>query len=89
MRLLILSLLLANAALMSAIDPASAQSPNSYPWCSRGGDRSNSSSCYFVSKEQCRTTTSGIGAYCYENPEFRRASPSRDKAANPRRPRHP
>jgi Protein of unknown function (DUF3551) len=86
MRLLILSLLLANAALMSAIDPASAQSPNSYPWCSRGGDRSNYASCYFVSKEQCKATNSGIGAYCYENPEFRRAAPSRDKA-NPRRPR--
>jgi hypothetical protein len=87
MRLLTLSLLLANAALMGATDPASAQSPTSYPWCSRGGDRSNYSSCYFVSKEQCTVTNSGIGAYCYENPEFRRAAPSRDKAANPRRPR--
>ena len=41
MRLLILSMLLANAALMSAIDPASAQSPTSYPWCSRLGDNTN------------------------------------------------
>jgi hypothetical protein len=70
MRLLSLSLILASAALLSANDPASSQSPTSYPWCSRGGDRSNSSSYYFVSKEQCKITTSGIGAYCFENPQY-------------------
>ena len=86
MRLLVLSMLLANAALMSAIDPASAQSPNSYPWCSRSGDRTNNNTCYFKSKEQCLTTTSGIGAFCFENPAYRRA---RGHAVNPRRPRHP
>jgi hypothetical protein len=32
MRFLILSLVLANAALMAATDSASAQSPTSYPW---------------------------------------------------------
>jgi hypothetical protein len=89
MRLLNLSLILASAALLSAIDPASAQSPTSYPWCSRGGDRSNSSSCYFTSKEQCKTTTSGIGAYCFENPQYRGPPRARDKAVNERRPRHP
>jgi hypothetical protein len=89
MRLLIFSLLFANAALMCAIDPASAQSPNSYPWCSRTGDRGTYNTCYFTSKQQCVTTTSGIGAYCFENPEYRRSPQARDKAAGPRRPRHP
>ena len=74
MRLLIVSLIFANAALVSAIDPASAQSPNSYPWCARGGDRTNYNSCYFTSKQQCMTTTSGIGAFCFENPEYRRSA---------------
>jgi hypothetical protein len=68
MRFLILSLLLANAALTSAIDQASAQSPTSYPWCSQSA--SNYSSCYFTSKEQCMTTTSGIGVYCFRNPYY-------------------
>jgi hypothetical protein len=75
MRLLILSLVLANAALMSVADPASAQSPTSYPWCSRSGDRDNYNSCYFTSKEQCQRTTSGIGAFCFENPYYK-PSPS-------------
>ena len=39
MRSLILSLVLANAALLSAADVASAQSPTTYPWCSRSSDR--------------------------------------------------
>jgi hypothetical protein len=47
MRLLILSLVLANAALTGATDPPSAQSPTSYPWCSRSGDRTNYNSCYY------------------------------------------
>jgi hypothetical protein len=75
MRLLILSVVLANAALMSVADTASAQSPTSYPWCSRSGDRDNYNNCYFTSKEQCQKTTSGIGAFCFENPYYR-PSPS-------------
>ena len=68
MRLLILSLVLANAALMSVADPASAQSPTSYPWCSRSADRTSNINCYFTSKEQCMRTISGIGAYCFASP---------------------
>jgi Protein of unknown function (DUF3551) len=70
MRLLILSMLLANATLMSAIDRASAQSPNSYPWCSRSGDRTNANVCYFRSKEECLRTTSGIGVLCFPSPYY-------------------
>jgi hypothetical protein len=68
MRLLIFSLILANAALMSAADVASAQSPTSYPWCSRSADRTSNINCYFTSKEQCMRTISGIGAYCFPSP---------------------
>ncbi len=68
MRSLILPLVLANAALMSAADVASAQSPTSYPWCSRSFDRTSNINCYFTSKEQCQRTISGIGAYCFPSP---------------------
>jgi Protein of unknown function (DUF3551) len=77
MRSLILSMVLANAALMGATDPASAQSPYSYPWCSRGGARTSANSCYYASKEQCMQTTSGIGAFCFQNPSYRQSPPDR------------
>jgi hypothetical protein len=40
--------------LMSVTDPGSAQSPTSYPWYSRSGDRTNVNNCYFKSKEECQ-----------------------------------
>jgi Protein of unknown function (DUF3551) len=75
MRLLILSLLLANAVLMGAIDLASAQSPTSYPWCARSGDGTNTNTCYFTSKEECARTSSGIGVFCFQNPYYRQSPP--------------
>jgi Protein of unknown function (DUF3551) len=75
MRVLILSLVLANAVLMSAADPASAQSPTSYPWCGRSGDNSNANYCYYASKEQCMRTMSGIGVFCFESPYYRQSPP--------------
>ena len=75
MRLLILSLVLANAVLSSAADPASAQSPTSYPWCGRSGDNSNANYCYYASKEQCMRTMSGIGVFCFESPYYRQPPP--------------
>ena len=74
MRSLILSLVLANAALMSAADVASAQSPTSYPWCSRG-TRGSTNNCYYASKEQCMRTMSGIGVFCFESPYYRQSPP--------------
>ena len=82
MRLLILSLVLVNAALMSV--PASSQSPTSYPWCSRSGDRTNANNCYFRSKEECQRTAAGIGALCFPNP-YRTSPSARGQAVNPRR----
>ena len=56
MRLPTLSLLLISAVLFGEMHAASAQSPTSYPWCSRSG-RSSTNNCYFTSKEQCQRTT--------------------------------
>jgi hypothetical protein len=67
MRLLILSLVFAIAALVGATESASAQSPTSYPWCSRSADRTSNINCYYTSKEQQRTI-SGIGAFCFPSP---------------------
>jgi hypothetical protein len=74
MRLLIFSLVLANAAVMCDADPASAQSPYSYPWCARVGSRNGPISCYYTSYEQCMTTLSGVGGYCYHSPYYRPAA---------------
>jgi hypothetical protein len=72
MRLPITSLFLI-AALLGDFQAASAQSPTSYPWCSRSG-RSSANNCYFTSKEQCQRTISGIGAFCLTNPYYRPSS---------------
>ena len=70
MRLPILSLFLIAAALL-VVQTASAQSPTSYPWCARPYKmESSATSCYFTSREQCMTTLSGIGGYCFESPYY-------------------
>jgi hypothetical protein len=73
MRLPILSLLLIAAALL-ADQTASAQSPSSYPWCARYYKEGFPTSCYFTSYQQCKTTLSGIGGYCYESPYYHAAA---------------
>ena len=85
MRLSTLSLLLISAVLFGEMHAASAQSPNSYPWCSRGGDGDNYNICYFTSKEQCQGTTFGVGAFCFANPYY--SPPASDEAVNAPRPR--
>jgi hypothetical protein len=64
MRLPILFLIA--AALLGEIRAVSAQSPTSYPWCAKYFDSwmFGTTSCYFTSYEQCRTTMSGIGGVC-------------------------
>ena len=56
------------AAIVCASEPASAQSPYSYPWCARYYGRIYASSCYYASYQQCMTTISGIGGYCAPSP---------------------
>jgi Protein of unknown function (DUF3551) len=71
MRSQMFSLALASVALMMATDQASAQSPYSYPWCSRQtAGKSDTTTCYFTSYAQCMTTISGIGGWCYQNPGY-------------------
>jgi hypothetical protein len=78
MRLPILLLFLIAAALLGEMQSASAQSPYSYPWCSRGV-RSVPGNCYYASKEQCQRTISGNGGFCIRNPNYRGSPASRDK----------
>jgi hypothetical protein len=84
MRLTILSLLLIAAALLGEVDAASAQSPYSYPWCARYYKEGSPTSCYFTSYQQCMTTLSGIGGYCYESPYYH-AAPTNAPARRHRR----
>jgi Protein of unknown function (DUF3551) len=86
MRLPILVLFVIAAALLGEIQVSSAQSPTSYPWCARifkkdGG----ATSCYFTSYQQCMTTLSGIGGFCYESPYYHPAPAN--APAHPRRHR--
>jgi hypothetical protein len=60
-----------------------AQSPTSYPWCARYYKEGAPTSCYFASYQQCMTTLSGIGGYCYESPYYHAAQAN--ASARPRR----
>ena len=73
MRSPVLLLFLVAAALLGEIQAASAQSPYSYPWCSRYFKRGGATACYYTSYEQCMTTVSGIGGYCYQSPYYHAA----------------
>jgi hypothetical protein len=86
MRLPTLSLLLISAVLLGEMHAASAQSPTSYPWCSRSGDGDSYNICYFTSKEQCQGTISGVAAFCFANPYYRPPPPASDEAVNAPRP---
>jgi hypothetical protein len=71
MRLPIASLIIAAALLAGATHTASAQSPNSYPWCAKIITRTAATSCYYATKELCMLSVSGVGGYCYLNPGYR------------------
>jgi hypothetical protein len=89
MRLPILSLFAIAAALLVEMQVASAQSPYSYPWCSQlPAAQSDATTCYFTSYQQCMTTISGIGGYCYQSPYYHAAAASQPPAARSRRLRH-
>jgi hypothetical protein len=88
MRPPMLWLFLIAAALLGEIQAAAAQSPTSYPWCARYNFRdSSATSCYFTSKEQCMTTLSGLGGWCYQSPYYHRSAPP-NAPAPLRRHRH-
>jgi Protein of unknown function (DUF3551) len=86
-----IALLVIAAALLGKTQISNAQSPYSYPWCSLGGGKdSNALSCYYTSREQCRTTMLGIGGYCVESPYYHaQSTPPPDRSVlKPRHRRH-
>ena len=88
MRLPILWLFLIAAVPLGEIQAASAQSPTSYPWCARFRS-TGATSCYFTSYQQCMTTLSGIGGYCYRSPYYDAAPITAPPVKQNSRPAHP
>jgi Protein of unknown function (DUF3551) len=87
----IIVLLIIAAALLGKTQVSSAQSAYSYPWCSLGGTKdSNALSCYYTSREQCRTTMLGIGGNCVESPyHYAQSTPLPNRSlVKPRHHRH-
>jgi Protein of unknown function (DUF3551) len=78
-------LLLIAAAVLGEIQSTSAQSPTSYPWCSKG-TRGGGLSCRYASYDQCRTTQSGIGGTCMRSPYYRGGPPNAPVLSRRRRP---
>lgn len=59
------------ANIFDAGNSAYAEWYSPYPWCAQfGGNRGNSTSCGFYTRQQCLATVSGIGGICYENPSY-------------------
>ncbi len=91
MRLPIIALFVVAAALLGKTQVSNAQSAYSYPWCSLGGTKgSNALSCYYTSREQCRTTMSGLGGLCVASPYYHEQSTptSRHSVVKPRHRGH-
>jgi Protein of unknown function (DUF3551) len=88
MRPPILWLFLIAAVPLGEIQAASAQSPTSYPWCARFRSI-GATSCYFTSYQQCMTTLSGIGGFCYPSPYYDAAPISAPPVEQNSRPAHP
>ena len=62
----ILAVLAVLATAPMLITPAKA---DPYRWCAEysGGKRGGSTSCYFVTFDQCRAAVSGVGGFCRVN----------------------
>jgi hypothetical protein len=87
MRSKIFILVVVSAALMRITGLASAQSAYSYPWCSQlPSAQSDATTCYFTNYQQCMTTISGIGGYCYQSPYYHQAAATQPLKSH--RPRH-
>jgi hypothetical protein len=60
----------ATMAIIGGAAPAGAQRLGQYPWCSQYQDRSAARSCSYDTQAQCMQTVSGIGGYCFANPNY-------------------
>jgi hypothetical protein len=91
-RMPIIMFFVAAAALLGETYISHAQSAYSYPWCSLGDASwgSNALSCYYTSRQQCRTTMLGIGGNCIESPYYHAQSTQlpHHSMAKPRHHRH-
>ena len=71
MRHLILSVVMAAAAMTAAMSTGHAQY---YPWCLVIDDKLGSSTCYFTTRDQCMMSAGGNGGHCVQNPAYREPS---------------
>jgi hypothetical protein len=56
------------AIALALIWPAGHAAADPYRWCAEyGDDLGGSTSCYFVTLEQCRAAISGNGGFCRQN----------------------
>ena len=68
MRTPVTTLLASISALIATLSFNSVRA-DPYRWCAEysGGSHGGSTSCYFMSYEQCRASVSGVGGFCREN----------------------
>lgn len=79
-----MKVLLATLALLAIGSMAGPAYADPYRWCAEyGDDLGGSTSCYFVTLEQCRAAISGNGGFCRQN--FQYTGPD---AAVPRKKAH-
>jgi hypothetical protein len=64
------TILAAALALIAGTMSVSAQAADPYRWCALyfGDGLGGTTTCYFVTQEQCLATVSGVGGYCMPNP---------------------
>jgi len=68
-------------ALIAATSASRAQSAYDYPWCALYARSTSATSCYYMTREQCMETLSGIGGTCIASPYYRGPPPPRRRRA--------
>jgi Protein of unknown function (DUF3551) len=59
-----------------------------YPWCAFYNATGGIVECLYSEIAQCRASVSGVGGFCYQNPQFVEALPPRRVPHANRNPRH-
>jgi len=69
MRLAVVSLMIAGAAVLLDTRGSVAQSPYQYQWCAvyAGKSEGRSEACYYKSFAECMASVSGVGGYCIQS----------------------
>jgi hypothetical protein len=71
MKSFILTTAIVVAAGCGTLWPAAPAQAQWAPWCVQYWNRSGVRQCSFYSYRQCAETVSGIGGYCFQNPDPR------------------